>query len=391
MIWLMNSTTTRLDPRVRAAMMPLLASEEQGGVAQGATRSALDAARAEVGRFCGADPAQIVFTSGGTEACNVALKGPALWALSRNDERRRILALSTEHTAVLYPMRTLGRLGFDAREIPVDRQGVVDLAALEDLLKVPTLLVAMAPANAETGTFQPLDGVVALAHRRGALVHADACLTAAYGGIDVGALGVDMASFSAHKIGGPKGAGAFWARDGVRLLPLLEGGVNEGGRRGGAENVAGIAGFAAAARIWKDEGSQIWQRLEALGSRLESALLRTQGVECNGGAARRLPGMVNVSVPGLDGEALITKLALRGVAVSSGSSCFQETGKPSHVLLAMGLDALRARGSVLFSLGRDTTDADVDRVIEVFPQVVASLKALGPDDPVRAAGPRRGR
>jgi len=373
-IWLMNSTTAPLHPGARAAMARFL-----DAASPASRQEALEEARSDIARFCGApDPAEIVFTSGGTEACNMALKGPALWSLSRNDARRRILALSTEHTAVLYPLRTLGRVGFEAREIPVDRDGVVDLDALEDLLKTPTLLVSMGTSNAETGTLQPFDRVVALAHDRGALVHTDACLAAACSNFDVQALDVDLASFSAHKIGGPKGAGALWAREGVRMLPLVEGGVNEGGRRGGAENAMGIAGFAAAARSRIEERTELLARMSRLGARLESALLRTEGVVLNGGA-RRLPGMVNVSVAGVDGEALITKLALRGIAVSSGSSCFQETGKPSHVLLAMGIDPERARGSVLFSLGRDTGEQEIERVIEVFPQVVSALRAMSPE------------
>lgn len=373
-IWLMNSTTAPLHPRAREAMAPFL-----DPASPATRREALEEARDVIARFCGAaDPAEIVFTSGGTEACNLALKGTALWSLSRNETRRRILALSTEHTAVLYPLRTLARLGFDAREIPVGRDGVVDLDALEDLLKTPTLIVSMATANAETGTCQPIDRVVALAHERGALVHTDACFAAACAPIDVRALAVDLASFSAHKIGGPKGAGALWARDGVRMLPLVEGGVNEGGRRGGAENAMGIAGFAAAARSRMEERAVLPARMARLGERLESALMRTEGVVLNGGS-RRVPGMVNVSVEGVDGEALITKLGLRGIAVSSGSSCFQETGKPSHVLLAMGIEPERARGSVLFSLGRETRDEEIDRVIEVFPEVVSSLRAMSPE------------
>jgi len=372
----MNSTTTPLDPRVREAMVPLLDAPADGPGARETKRIA-DAARAGVAMLCGADPEEIVLTSGGTESCNLALKGPALWSVSRGETRRRVLALATEHTSVLYPLRTLGRLGCDAREIPVDRDGTVDLDALEDLLGTPTSIVSIAPVNAETGTLQPVDRVVSMARERGALVHVDACLSAAYAPIDVGAMDVDLASFSAHKIGGPKGAGALFVREGVRLLPLIEGGVEEGGRRGGAAAAMSISGLGGAARIHAEQGAQDRARYARLSARLEAGLRGVAGVLFNGGA-RRAAGLVNVSVPGVDGEALITKLSLRGIAVSTGSSCFQETGKPSHVLLAMGMEPERARGSVLFALGRATRDEEIDRVIEVFGEVVASLRALGP-------------
>jgi len=288
-----------------------------------------------------------------------------------------MLVAATEHSAVLYPARTLAKLGFDCREIPVDGHGVVRLDALEKMCDDETFLVSVAPATAETGTLQPIREIASLIRRRATLLHADASLAAASMEIDVASLGVDLVSFSAHKMGGPRGVGALYVRDGVRLLPLIEGGVNEGGRRGGAEYVAGIAGFGEAAAIRAREISSEGPRLSSLAASLQDALLSVPGVSLNGHPEKRLRTMVNVSVEGVDGEALVMRLAAEGVAASTGSACFSQAGKPSHVLAAMGLPEDRARGSILFSLGRCNTPEEIDRLAGIFPRVVASLRAIG--------------
>ena len=379
----MHSTTTPLDPRVREKMIPLLSDDPRsaGGLPHDPRRARahLDEARRRVAALCGAPSDEaVIFTSGGTESCNMALKGLALAELSRGGARRRCLAAATEHTAVLYPLRTLNRLGFEFIEVPVDRHGVMNLEALESLLGTPTLVVTAAAVNAETGTRQPLDDIVRIAHAAGSIVHTDACVAAACGPVDVVSMGVDLASFSAHKIGGPRGCGALYARDGVRLLPLIEGGTAEGGRRGGTENIAGIGGFGLAAEILRAESPCSTSGVDSLAARLEASIMSVPGVRLNGHPVARARRMINVSVDGVDGEALMTALALRGIAVSSGSSCYQETGKPSHVLLAMGLEDA-ARGSVLFSLGRGTTVQDIDSVVSCFGPIVATLRALSPD------------
>lgn len=380
LIYLMHSTTAPLDPRVRDAMIPLLEEDPrrpEGLLASGRRpRRIIEEAREAVARMCGGRADEILFTSSGTEACNLALKGVALARAARGGPGGRIIVAATEHTAVLYPARTLGKLGFEIVEVPVDREGLVDRDALDRALGDAALLVSVAAATAEIGTLQPVGEIAALAHRRGALLHADACLAAAALPLDVKGLDVDLVSLSAHKLGGPRGVGALWARDGVRLLPLIEGGVAEGGRRGGAEFVAGIAGFGVAAELHAREVSREGERLARLAARLAEHLGRVPGVCLNGPPSGRLPGMVNLSVEGVDGEALLLKLASRGIAASSGSSCFDETGKPSHVLLAMGIPPDRARGSVLFSMGRSTNEEEIDRVITVFPAAVESLRSI---------------
>ncbi len=382
MIWLMNSTTTPLDPRVREVMIPLL-EEDPGRDGSFLTdarsgRRILDEARARVASLCGGeDDGEIVFTSGGTEACNMAIKGIALAALARGGPRR-LIACATEHTAVLYPMRTLARLGFDVHECPVDGDGVVSVEALAALLAEPTLCVSVAPVNAETGTMQPMEEVVRLARVAGAAVHADACVTAAYELVRAADRGIDLVSLSAHKIGGPRGCGALYARRGVRLTPLVEGGTEEGGRRGGASSPALIAGFGAAASFASSEVPGGAGRRARLDRRLAEGILAVPGTRRNGPAGARAPGLLNVSVEGCDGEALMTALARCGIALSSGSSCFQEAGKPSHVLTAMGRDGAHARGSVLFALGRVHTEEEIDSVVSAFASAVASLRAIAP-------------
>jgi len=384
-IYLMHSTATPLHPRARERMLPLLNEdprEPDGLLADGRRIARLLAeSREMVARLAGATPDEIVFTSGGTESCNLALKGVALQRLARGGVPGRLLVAGTEHTAVLYPARTLARLGFEVREVPVDRHGVVALDALADMLGANTFLVSVALATAETGTLQPIAEIARIVRERGALLHTDACLAAAGLRVDVKDLGVDLASFSSHKIGGPRGAGALYVRDGVRLTPLIEGGVAEGGRRGGAEPVAAYAGFAEAARIVIEEGPSEGPRQAGLGAMMEESFAGIDGVTLNGHPERRLRGMVNVSVAGVDGEALLLRLAAQGIAASSGSSCFAETGKPSHVLTAMGVAQDLARGSVLFSVGRDTTAAEIRALLSVFPRAVESLRAIAARPP----------
>ncbi|HZI95007.1 MAG TPA: cysteine desulfurase family protein [Patescibacteria group bacterium] len=380
LVYLMHSTTTPLDPEVRQVMTRLLNEDPrdpEGLLADGRRiAGVIEAARRHVADLVGADANEIIFTSGGTESCNLAVKGVALARLAQGGRPATILVAATEHTSVLYPARTLGRLGFEVREVPVDHRGTVALDALTDMLGANTVLVSVALATAETGTLQPIAEIARIVHERGALLHVDACLAAGYQRVDLRSLDADLASFSAHKLRGPRGCGALYAREGVRITPLIEGGVNEGGRRGGAECVAGIAGFGEAARLAAAGMPSDEARLSGLGVMLEESLTRVAAVTLNGHPARRLRGLVNLSVAGVDGEALLLRLARQGIAASSGSTCFQQTGKPSHVLLAMGVPARLAQSSILFSVGRDTTVEEIHRVIEHFPPAVESLRAL---------------
>ncbi len=376
LIYLKNSTTTALDPRVRERMLELLEEDprQEGSLLADGTamKRVVEEGRGQVARWCGARPEEIIFTSSGTESCNLALKGVML---ARREREGRILAAATEHSAVLYPARTLAKLGFELREIPVDRHGTLRSDRLEELLR-PGDLVSVALATAETGTLQSVREIARSIRERGALLHVDACLAAAYQPVDVGVLGADLVSFSAHKLGGPRGVGALFARDGVRLLPLVEGGVSEGGRRGGAPFVAGIAGFGAAADLFLVELPREGPRLSRLGTLLEEGLIRLPGVLLNGHPVQRLRAVVNVSVRGLDGESLALRLGSRGIAASSGSSCFEEAGKPSHVLLAMGMSPSRARGSLCLAVGRGNTEEEISAVIEAVSEASESLRAF---------------
>ena len=376
LIYLMNSTTTALDPRVRQRMLPLLEEDpryEDGLLADGRrVGRVIEEGRQQVARWCGAAAEEILFTSSGTEACNLALKGTML---ARGGRSGRVLVATTEHSAVLYPARTLAKLGFETVELPVDRQGVLRMNRLEEIVRSGDL-VSVAFATAETGTLQPILDIARVVHERDATLHVDACLAAAYQRVDVARLDADLVSFSGHKIRGPRGVGALFVREGVRLLPLIEGGVAEGGRRGGTPYVAGIAGFGIAATLAATELPEDGHRLERLGRLLEEGLLRLPGVSLNGQPDRRLAPMVNVSVSGVDGESLVLGIARKGIAASSGSSCFEETGKPSHVLLAMGVSPERAQGSILFAVGRDNTDEEISCVIESVAEVTESLRAI---------------
>ncbi len=384
-IYMKHGTETPLDPRVRHVMLPLLDEDPRGdsGLLRDgrAIRRVLQEARLKVASAFGARPGEIVFTSGGTEACNLALKGACLAKRGRGATRPRILVGAAERTAVLYPARTLGRAEAHTELLPVDRHGRVRLDILEDRLAPGTLLVSVATANAETGTLDEIEAIARMAHEHGALMHTDAGLAAAYRPMDLGALGVDLASLSAHPMGGPRGAGALFVREGVRIAPLIEGGTGERGLRGGGQNVAALAGFGAAAEILSRELPAASGHAGDLGAALETALLAVPGVHLNGHPELRLRGMVNVSVESVDGEALLMRLARHGIAASSGSSCYQETGKPSHVLLAMGVDPALAQGSVLFSLGRGNTEQDVTIVASRFGEAVVSLRALSAGTP----------
>ncbi len=383
-IYLQHNVTRPLMPQAREAMAALLQEDPRvaGSLLADGRRIRLEveSARGRVARFVGAQPEEIVFTSGGAEASNLALKGVAF--ATRRRQAPQILVSATEQLSVLNPARTLGRLGFELREIPVGRDGLVDLDALRDMLGAGTLLVSVALANAETGTIQPISEIARLTHERGALLHTDASLAAGYMPVNVTEIGADLASFSAHMLGGPRGVGALWIRPDVRLATQIEGGIQESGRRGGSHNVAGIAGFAAACDAVAAAASEP-ERLDGLGRWLEEALLgdsQLAPVSLNGHPASRLRALVNLSFAGIDGEALLVKLAAQGIAASSGSVCVSEIGKPSHVLRAMGVPADQARGSLLAAIGPINTLDEIRRVAACIPEAVASLRRLSPLD-----------
>jgi cysteine desulfurase len=374
-IYLDHNATTPLDARVLEVMLPVL--REGFGNASSLhwygqrARAAVDAARGEVAALVGAAPAEIVFTAGGTEADNLALRGVAAAA---REPRRKVLYSAIEHHAVVHTARALGEEGVPVEPIRVDADGRLDLADLADKLDARTALVAVMLANNETGVIQPVAEVVRLCQEKGALVHCDAVQAVGRIPVDVRALGVDLLALSAHKIYGPQGVGALYVRRGSRLKPLLRGGSQERNRRAGTENVAGIVGLGRAAALAGERLETDGPRLAALRDRLESRLLAIPGALPNG-RGPRVPNTLNVSFDRTEAESLLLALDLDGLAVSTGAACAAGAMEPSHVLKAMGLPLERVQGSVRFSLGHATTEAEVDRAADLVAAAVDRQRA----------------
>jgi cysteine desulfurase len=374
-----HNATTPVAPEVVAAMAEALASTFGNASSVHAygqrAKAAIDDARTSVATLIGAEPAEVVFTAGGTEADNFALRGAAEALEARG--RKRLVTSTIEHEAVLNTCRHLARRGHDWATVPVTTDGVVTTAALEGVLNAETAIVSVMHANNEIGTIQPVADLAAMARAHGAMFHTDAVQTVGKVQVDVRALGVDLLSLSAHKFNGPKGVGALWIRRGVRLAPILTGGRHERNRRAGTENVASIVGLGIAARLALQHLSEEAGRLEALRDRLERGILRTvPGTIVNGGGAARVPNTTNISFTGVEAESLLIALDLEGVAVSTGSACSSGSLEPSHVLKAMHLPSGRAHNAIRFSLGAGNTAEQVDRVVGLLPAVVEKLRSL---------------
>jgi len=338
-------------------------------------KAQIDEARSAVAELIGADPAEVVFTSSGTESDNFALRGAAE-ALEPTG-RRHLISSSIEHEAVLNTVKALAKRGWQTTLLPVGPSGLVTAEALSAALTDHTAVVSVMHANNEIGTIQPVAELARLAKARGAVVHTDAVQTAGKIPINVKALGVDLLSLSAHKFYGPKGVGAIWIRRGLRLLAFMTGGKQERGRRAGTENVAGIVGMGVAARLALAHMSEEAARLARLRNRLEQRILTAvPGTAVNGDRDSRVPNTTNISFDRVEAESLLIALDLEGIAVSTGSACSSGTLEPSHVLKAMGLPAHRTQNSIRFSLGAANVDADVDRVVAVLPGVVEKLRNL---------------
>jgi cysteine desulfurase len=338
-------------------------------------KAAVDEARGAVATLIGADAPEIVFTAGGTESDNIAIRGAAE-ALEPSG-RMHLVTSAIEHEAVLTTMKSLARRGWRVTTIPVDATGVVSVDRLREAMTDDTALVSIMHANNEIGTVQPIAELAAAAHAHGALFHTDAVQSAGKLPLDVRALGVDLLTIAAHKFYGPKGAGALWVKRGVRLLPVVTGGKQERNRRAGTENVPAIAGMGVAATLAGRKLAAESTRLAGLRDRLEAGILeKVPGTERNGAASPRVPNTTNVSFERVEAESLLIGLDLAGIAVSSGSACSSGTLEPSHVLKAMGYPHARTLGSIRFSLGVANTDADVDRVLEALPPIVEKLRSL---------------
>jgi cysteine desulfurase len=340
-------------------------------------KAVLDEARASVAALIGAAPSEVVFTAGGTEGDNAAVRG-AVEALEATG-RRHLIVSAIEHEAVLQTAKSLAKRGFEVSMLPVGSTGVADPEALRGLMSARTALVSVMHANNEIGTLQPVAALADVARAGGALFHTDAVQTAGKIPVDVVALGVDLLSISAHKFGGPKGIGALWIRRGVRLAPFVTGGRQERNRRSGTENVPAIAGMGAAADEARAHAAAAAPRIAALRDRLEQGVLDAiAGTAVNGDPMARVPNTTNISFDRVESESLLIALDLEGIAVSSGSACSSGTLEPSHVLKAMGHPHQRTLNSLRFSLGSGTTEAEIDHVVQVLPGLVEKLRRLAP-------------
>ena len=372
-IYLDHNATTALDPRVLEAMRPWL--EGRFGNASSLhwfgqrARAAVEDARARVAALVGASPAEIVFTSGGTEADNLALRGVAAAAEA---PRHKVLVSAVEHPAVLNTARVLQAQGFVTETVGVTPEGGLDLADLSERLDGATVLVCVMLANNETGVLQPVVQAAALARARGALFHCDAVQGVGKLAVDVGALGCDLLALSAHKIYGPQGVGALYVRRGTAMHALLCGGAQERNRRAGTENVAGVVGLGAATELARVELGSEPARVAALRDQLEGRLLAIPDASVNG-SGPRLPNTTNVSFGTRDAVSLLMALDLAGVAVSTGAACAAGAAEPSHVLLAMGLAREVVQASLRFSLGRHTTADEIDRAAQAVARAVERL------------------
>ncbi|MDP1569010.1 MAG: IscS subfamily cysteine desulfurase [Vicinamibacterales bacterium] len=338
-------------------------------------KAVLDEARSAVATLIGAAPSEVVFTGGGTEGDNLAIRGAA--EARQAAGRTHLITTGLEHEAVLTTMQALARRGFTLTLLPVDARGLVDPDSLAEAITDRTALVSIMHANNEIGTIQPIAALAAIARAHGALFHTDAVQSAGKIPVDVEALGIDLLSISGHKFYGPKGAGALWIRRGVRIAPALTGGRQERGRRAGTENVPALAGLGVAAALARQSLAGTAPRLAALRDRLERGILDgVPGTEVNGATDPRVPNTTNISVDRVEAESLLIALDLEGIAVSSGSACSSGTLEPSHVLKAMGLPHPRTLNSLRFSLGAGNTEAEIDHVIEVLPALVAKLRSL---------------
>ena len=395
MIYLDHHATTPCDARVLEAMLPFF-TQQFGNAASKqhafgwAASDAVERARKQVAALIGAGSKDVIFTSGATEANNLAIKGAAKARRGPSTslgtgERDHLVTVATEHKAVLDPMTRLEHEGWQVTVLPVDRLGLVDLAALEQAITPRTALVSVMAANNEIGVLQPIKDAAALAHAKGAWFHTDAVQVAGKLPFDVEALDVDFASLTAHKIYGPKGVGALYVRRpstsptagqrDMRLAAEIDGGGHERGLRSGTLNVPGIVGFGQAAEIARAELTEEAGRTRALRERLLNGLLATtDGMTVNGALDARLPGNLNVSFAGIDGEALL--VSLDDIAVSSGAAC--TAAEPSHVLVALGLSTDRALASLRFGIGRTTTVDEIDYAAAKVADVVSRLRAMSP-------------
>lgn len=387
-IYLDHNATTPVDPEVVSAMLPYLG--KTFGNASSVhhfgrdAKVALENAREQVAAFIHCDPAELFFTSGGTESDNIAVLGTAF---QLQPKKNHVVVGSTEHHAVLEPAEWLHhKHQFRFDRLSVDSEGFASTESLDELISENTALVSVMHANNETGTIQDLAVLTSVCRNKGVLFHTDAVQSIGKIPVDVRSLGVDMLSLTGHKIYGPKGAGALYIRSGVKISPLFYGGSHEKKRRPGTENIAGIVGLAKSLEIackkMNDDATRLGTLADYFIDRVSSAIPHTH---LNSPRRNRIPQTVNLSFAGAEGESIVLSLDMEGIAVSSGSACTSGATEPSHVLVAMGIDRIVAQGAVRFSLGRSTTKDQLDRVLQVLPPIIERLRAMSPISPAARA------
>ena len=370
------NATSPVDPAVLEAMKPYFTEEFANASSfhrKGqAARHAVEVAREKIAEYLSVEPGDVIFTSGGTESDNLALRGTMV---SRLHERKHLVISSIEHQAVLYTAKYLATLGCDVTVVPVTPQGIVDLEELRKAVTENTCLVSLMHVNNETGTIQPIEEAAKIAHEKGAYFHVDAVQSFGKLPLDPEKMGIDLLTVSAHKICGPKGAGALYIRKGLRIRPVFYGGHQEKNIRPGTENVPAIVGFGKAVELARKNAVNEARRVEGLRNHLEEEIQKKiQGCRINGDPKARIYNTLNVSFDGLDGETLLVNLDLKNIFVSTGSACTAGSIEPSHVLLALGIGEKMARSAIRFSLGRFTTQNEVDYALAELPSITERLR-----------------
>jgi cysteine desulfurase len=379
-IYLDYAATTPVDPRVLKAMEPFF-SEKFGNTMSlhsfgQEAKTALEESREIVADLMGAKPSEVIFTSSATESNNLALKGVAL---ANRNKGNHVIISSIEHACIMESAKWLEKQGFEITRLKVDKYGLVDPDEVKKAIKKETILVSIMHANNEIGTIEPIEEIGKICKERGVYFHTDAAQSFGKIPINVNKMNIDLMTVSSHKMYGPKGAAALFVREGTKIEPILHGGGHEMGLRSSTVNVAAIVGFAEACKICKKEMEKEAKRLTKLRDKLIKGVLeKIPGSHLNGHPTKRLPNNANFWFEGVEGESIVIQLDLLGIAASTGSACSTEKLEPSHVLLAIGLRPEQAHGSLRLSLGRWTTEKDIDYALEVLPKVIKRLRKISP-------------
>lgn len=380
-VYLDNSATTQVDKKVLEAMLPYF-SETYGNPnsLHGWGREAkegLDKARLQLAELIGADPKEIIFTGGGSEADNLAIKGVA-WALK--DKGRHIITSSIEHHAIIDTVKWLGKNGYEYTMLPVDETGMVDPKELEAAIRPDTIIVSIMFANNEIGTIEPVVELGEVCRKHGVLFHTDGVQAVGHMKIDVKNLPIDMMTMAAHKMYGPKGVGALYVRKSIKLTPLIHGGGQEFGIRSGTENTAGLVGFGMAAELAANRlaNGEIDNEIRLRDKLIDGLIERVPEITVTGHRTKRLPFHASICVKYIEGEGMLLLMDAAGIGVSSGSACTSGSLEPSYVLLSIGMDHTTAHGSVRMTLSKDTSEEDIDYVLEKFPPIIEKLRSMSP-------------